>query len=96
MQLIPQAVSDIRRVHAKPGCSWQDFCTVATEYEVIKADYWAELTIQEIDLIAVLEKASQPPVIQVGSIVTYADPYYTLYNARGEVRGGSRRARGAG
>jgi hypothetical protein len=24
-------------------------------------------------------------VIKVGSIVAYADPYYTLYNARGEV-----------
>ena len=85
LQLLPQAVSDIRRVLEKPGCNWQDFCTVSQEYEVIKADYWAELTTEEIDLIAALEIASQPPVIQVGSIVAYADPYYTLYNARGEV-----------
>jgi hypothetical protein len=85
LSMLPQAVSDIRAVLAKPGCTWQDYCTVATEYEVIKADYWAELTTSETDLIAVLEIASQPKVIQVGSIVAYADPYYTLYNARGEV-----------
>jgi hypothetical protein len=85
LSMLPQAVSDIRAVLAKPGCSWQDYCTVASEYEVIKADYWAEFTTEETDLIAALEIASQPPVIQVGSIVAYADPYYTLYNARGEV-----------
>ncbi|AUB44720.1 ATPase involved in DNA repair (plasmid) [Nostoc flagelliforme CCNUN1] len=85
LEMLPQAVSDIRAVLAKPGCSWEDFCTVATEYEVIKADYWAELTTSETDLIAALEIASQSPVIQVGSIVAYADPYYTLYLARGEV-----------
>jgi hypothetical protein len=85
LSMLPQAVSDIRAVLAKPGCSWQDYCTVASEYEVIKADYWAELTTEETDLIAALEIASQPPVIQVGSIVAYADPYFTLYNARGEV-----------
>jgi hypothetical protein len=55
------------------------------EYEVIKQDYWAELSSEETELIKSLEIASQPPVIQVGSIVAYADPYYTLYNARGEV-----------
>lgn len=85
MQLLPQAVSDIRQVLSQPGFTWQDYCTVAQEYEVIRQDYWAELTTSETDLIAALEKASQPAVIQVGSIVAYADPYYTLYNARGEV-----------
>ncbi|MCC5670191.1 hypothetical protein LC653_41980 [Nostoc sp. CHAB 5784] len=85
LSMLPQAVSDIRQVLAKPGCTWQDYCTVATEYEVIKADYWAELTTDETNLITALEIASHPPVIQVGSIVAYADPYYTLYNARGEV-----------
>jgi hypothetical protein len=85
LEMLPQAVTDIRQVLAKPGCTWQDYWAVAQEYEVIKADYWAELTTEEIDLIAALEIASQPPVIQVGSIVAYADPYYTLYLARGEV-----------
>nr|WP_225892619.1 ELKS/Rab6-interacting/CAST family protein [Nostoc sphaeroides] len=85
LSMLPQAVSDIRRVLAQPGCTWQDYWAVAQEYEVIKADYWAELTTEETELIAALEIASHPPVIQVGSIVAYADPYYTLYNARGEV-----------
>jgi hypothetical protein len=85
LQLLPQAVSDIRAVLAKPGCTWQDYCVVATEYEVIKRDYWAELTTKETDLIRALEKTTHSGVIQVGSIVAYADPYYTLYNARGEV-----------
>ena len=85
LEMLPQAVSDIRRVLAKPGCSWQDYWDVAQEYEVIKQDYWAELTSEETELIKSLEIASQPPVIQVGSIIAYADPYYTLYNARGEV-----------
>ena len=85
LQLLPQAVSDIRAVLAKPGCTWQDYCVVATEYEVIKGDYWTQLTTKETDLITALEKATHSGVIQVGSIVAYADPYYTLYNARGEV-----------
>ncbi|MBN3911471.1 MAG: hypothetical protein HWQ35_34540 [Nostoc sp. NMS1] len=85
LSMLPQAVSEIRQVLGKQGCTWQDYCTVALEYEVIKADYWAELTTSETDLITALEIASQPPTIQVGSIVAYADPYYTLYNARGEV-----------
>jgi len=85
LSMLPQAVSDIRAVLAKPGCTWQDYCVVATEYEVIKGDYWAELTTKETDSITALEKTTQPAVIQVGSIVAYADPYYTLYNARGEV-----------
>ncbi len=85
LSMLPQAVSDIRQVLSQPGCTWQDYCTVAQEYEVIKQDYWAELATEETELIKFLEKASHPPVIQVGSIVAYADPYYTLYNARGEV-----------
>ncbi|MCC5633306.1 hypothetical protein LC613_38170 [Nostoc sphaeroides CHAB 2801] len=76
LQLLPQAVSDIQQVLAKPGCSWEDYWAVAQEYEVIKADYWAELTTEETELITALEIASHPPVIQVGSIVAYADPYY--------------------
>ncbi|WP_323808766.1 hypothetical protein [Nostoc sphaeroides] len=78
LEMLPQAVSDIRRVLAQPGCTWQDYWAVAQEYEVIKADYWAELTTGETELIAALEIASHPPVIQVGSIVAYADPYDDL------------------
>ncbi|MBW4429504.1 MAG: hypothetical protein KME50_35335 [Nostoc desertorum CM1-VF14] len=86
LEMLPQAVSDIRRVLSKPGCSWQEFWDVAQEYEVIKSDYWAELSIQETDLITALQKASsQPDIIGVGSIVAHADPYRTLYVARGEV-----------
>ncbi|MBD0300172.1 MAG: hypothetical protein ICV82_07960, partial [Nitrososphaera sp.] len=86
LQMIPQAVSDIRAVLAKPGCTWQEFCTVAQEYEVIKQDYWAELSTQEIDLITALQNASsQPDTIGIGSIVSHADPYRTLYVERGEV-----------
>ncbi|WP_308189271.1 hypothetical protein [Nostoc mirabile] len=44
LEMLPQAVSDIRQVLAKPGCSWEEFWTVAQEYEVIKQDYWAELS----------------------------------------------------
>ncbi|MBW4428960.1 MAG: hypothetical protein KME50_32230 [Nostoc desertorum CM1-VF14] len=86
LEMLPQAVSDIRWVLSKPGCSWQEFWDVAQEYEVIKSDYWAELSIQETDLITALQKASsQPDIIGVGSIVAHADPYRTLYVARGEV-----------
>ncbi|MBD2491703.1 hypothetical protein [Aulosira sp. FACHB-615] len=56
LQLLPQAVSDIRAVLSKPGCSWWDYLEVAQEYEVIKNDYWAELTPQEAELITALEK----------------------------------------
>lgn len=80
-----QQATKALKVLAKPGCTWQEFWAVAQEYEVIKQDYWAELTTEETELIVALEIASHPPVIQVGSIVAYADPYYTLYNARGEV-----------
>ncbi|QFS51748.1 hypothetical protein [Nostoc sphaeroides] len=85
LQLLPQAVREIRQVLARIEFTWQEFWAVAEKYEVIKADYWAELTTQETDLITKAQKAESPPVIQVGSIVAYADPYYTLYNARGEV-----------
>jgi DNA repair exonuclease SbcCD ATPase subunit len=86
LQLLPQAVSDIRGVLSKSGCSWQDFCAVAQEYEVIKQDYWAELSTEETELIAALQKAStEQGIIGVGSIVAHADPYRTLYVERGEV-----------
>jgi len=42
LEMLPQAISDIRSVLAKPGCSWEDYWAVAQEYEVIKQDYWAE------------------------------------------------------
>ncbi len=86
LQMIPQAVSDIRQVLSKPGCTWQDYSVVAQEYEVIKQDYWAELTSEETELITALQKAfSQPNIIGIGSIVAHADPYRTLYVERGEV-----------
>ncbi|QLE45053.1 hypothetical protein FD723_32330 (plasmid) [Nostoc sp. C052] len=86
LEMLPQAVSDIRAALAKSGCTWQDYWAVAQEYEVIKQDYWAELTTQETELITALQKASsQPDIIGVGSIVAHADPYRTLYVARGEV-----------
>ncbi|MBC1221289.1 hypothetical protein, partial [Nostoc sp. UCD120] len=86
LEMLPQAVSDIRTVLAKPGCTWQDYWDVAQEYEVIKQDYWAELTTQETDSITTLQNAfSQPDTIGVGSIVAHADPYRTLYLQRGEV-----------
>ncbi|MHC5772006.1 MAG: hypothetical protein ACYTXI_42130, partial [Nostoc sp.] len=86
LQMIPQAVSDIRRVLSQPGCTWQDYWAVAQEYEVIKQDYWAELTSEETNLITALQNASsQPDTIGIGSIVAHADPYRTLYVERGEV-----------
>ncbi|MBC1237227.1 hypothetical protein [Nostoc sp. 2RC] len=132
LQFVPQAVSEIRQVLRTPGCRWIDFWSVAQQYEVIKSDYWAELSTEETQLIAALEEAAtephtdelvtqkaqvitnfeevstepptdeptthqtevttlieeastEPPSIGFGSIVAYADPYYTLYNARGEV-----------
>jgi hypothetical protein len=85
LQLLPQAVSDIRAVLSKPECTWQDYLTVATEYEVIKQDYLKDLTPQEIELIIALEKSAQPKTIEVGSVVAHADPYCALYAARGEV-----------
>ncbi|MBD2504601.1 hypothetical protein [Anabaena azotica] len=85
LQLLPQAVSDIRAVLSKPGRTWQDYLDVAREYEVIEQDYLAQLTPQEVELITALEKAAQPKTITVGSIVAHNDPYFALYNARGEV-----------
>jgi hypothetical protein len=106
LQLLPQAVSEIRRVLAQPDCSWWDYLSVATEYEAIKNDYWTELTTQETELITALEKAESSKikehtvlhetptesassncalVIGLGSIVSHADPYRTLYVERGEV-----------
>ncbi|MBD2302560.1 hypothetical protein [Nostoc sp. FACHB-190] len=64
LQLIPQAVSDIRAVLSKPGCSWWDYLEVAQEYEVIKADYWAELTPKEVDLITALEKTASSQITE--------------------------------
>ena len=86
LEMLPQAVSDIRRVLAKPGCSWQEFWDVAQEYEVIKPDYWTELTTQETELIITLRNSStEPRTIGIGSIVSHADPYRILYLQRGEV-----------
>ncbi|WP_223278375.1 hypothetical protein [Nostoc sp. 'Peltigera membranacea cyanobiont' 232] len=86
LEMLPGAVSDIRQVLAKPGCTWQDYWAVAQEYEVIKSDYWAELTTQETELIRTLKNSStEPGTIGIGSIVAHADPYRTLYVERGEV-----------
>ncbi|WP_228038802.1 hypothetical protein, partial [Nostoc sp. LEGE 12450] len=86
LEMLPQAVSDIRAVLAKPGSAWQEFWDIAQEYEVIKQDYWAELTSEETNLITALQNASsQTRTIGVGSIVAHADPYRTLYVERGEV-----------
>ncbi|WP_193200017.1 hypothetical protein [Nostoc sp. MG11] len=62
LQLLPQAVSEIRGVLSKPECSWWDYLEVAQEYEVIKTDYWAELTPQETELITALEKAESSKI----------------------------------
>jgi hypothetical protein len=64
LQLMPQAVSEIRGVLSKPGCTWWDYLGVATEYEAIKNDYWAELTPQETDLITILEKAESSQITE--------------------------------
>ncbi|MCC5640465.1 hypothetical protein LC593_32485 [Nostoc sp. CHAB 5844] len=64
LQLLPQAVSDIRAVLSKPGCSWWDYLEVAQEYEVIKKDYLAELTPHETELITVLEKAESSKITE--------------------------------
>ncbi|MBD2254627.1 hypothetical protein H6G14_25645 [Nostoc parmelioides FACHB-3921] len=64
LQLLPQAVSEIRAVLASPACSWCDYLSVAQEYEVIKADYWAELTTEEIELITALEKTESSKITE--------------------------------
>ncbi|MCF2152135.1 hypothetical protein IQ276_038255 [Desmonostoc muscorum LEGE 12446] len=58
LQLLPQAVREIRQVLARLEFTWQEFWAVAEKYEVIKADYWAELTTQETDLITKARKNS--------------------------------------
>jgi myosin heavy subunit len=86
LQLLPQAISEIRTVLSKPRSIWQDYWAVAEKYQSIEKDYRAELSKEETDLIAGLSQASaQPATIQVGSIVSHADPYRTLYMERGEV-----------
>jgi len=64
LQLLPQAVSDLRAVLSKPECSWWDYLEVAQEYEVIKADYWAELTTEETELITALEKTASSQITE--------------------------------
>lgn len=61
LQFVPQAVSEIKQVLGTPGCTWQDYWTVAQQYEVIKSDYWAELSTEETQLIAALEEAATEP-----------------------------------
>ena len=59
LQLLPQAVKEIRQVLARIEFTWLDFWAVAEKYEVIKPDYWAELTTQETDLITQAQKNSE-------------------------------------
>ncbi|WP_298910536.1 hypothetical protein [uncultured Nostoc sp.] len=59
LQLLPQAVREIRQVLARIQFTWQEFWAVAEKYEVIKADYWAELTTHETDLITQARKNSE-------------------------------------
>jgi DNA repair exonuclease SbcCD ATPase subunit len=86
LQMLPQAVSDIRAVLAKPGCTWQDYWAVAQEYEMIKQDYWAELTTEETELITEMEVAFiEQNSIVVGSMINHANPNCSLYVVRGKV-----------
>ncbi|AUB43436.1 ATPase involved in DNA repair (plasmid) [Nostoc flagelliforme CCNUN1] len=86
LQLLPQAIREIRQVLTRIEFTWQEFWAVAEKYEVIKADYWAELTTSEKELISALQsEANVPATIQVGSIVCHADPYHTFYIAKGKV-----------
>ncbi|MBG1262659.1 hypothetical protein [Nostoc commune] len=86
LQLLPQAIREIRQVLARIEFTWQEFWAVAEKYEVIKADYWAELTTSEKELISALNPyANVPLTIQVGSIVCHADPNHPLYIAKGKV-----------
>jgi hypothetical protein len=59
LQLLPQAIREIRQVLARIEFTWLDFWAVAEKYEVIKPDYWAELTTQETDLITQARKDSE-------------------------------------
>ncbi|WP_189525255.1 hypothetical protein [Nostoc sp. 'Peltigera membranacea cyanobiont' 232] len=63
LQLLPQAVSEIRQVLARLEFTWQEFWAVAEKYEVIKLDYWAELTTQETDLITQAQKNSEQSTV---------------------------------
>ncbi|MBN3869705.1 hypothetical protein [Nostoc sp. JL33] len=86
LQLLPVAIREIRQVLARIEFTWLDFWAVAQKYEVIKADYWAELTTSEKELISALQsEANVPLTIQVGSIVCHADPNHPLYIAKGKV-----------
>ena len=58
LQLLPQAIREIRQVLARIEFTWQEFWAVAEKYEVIKLDYWAELTNFETDLITQARKNS--------------------------------------
>ena len=58
LQLLPQAIREIRQVLARIEFTWLDFWAVAEKYEVIKLDYWAELTTFETDLITQARKNS--------------------------------------
>ncbi|MDF5737794.1 hypothetical protein [Nostoc sp. S13] len=59
LQLLPQAIREIRQVLARLQFTWLDFWAVAEKYELIKADYWAELTTKETDLITQARKNSE-------------------------------------
>ncbi len=59
LQLLPVAIREIRQVLARLEFTWQEFWAVAEKYEVIKLDYWAELTTQETDLITKARKNSE-------------------------------------
>ena len=59
LQMLPVAIREIRQVLARIEFTWQEFWAVAEKYEVIKLDYWAELTTEETDLITSARKNSE-------------------------------------
>ncbi|MBD2535697.1 hypothetical protein H6G97_42575 [Nostoc flagelliforme FACHB-838] len=59
LQMLPVAIREIRQVLGRIEFTWQEFWAVAEKYEVIKPDYWAELTTQETDLITQARKNSE-------------------------------------
>ncbi|MCC5660287.1 hypothetical protein LC608_25585 [Nostoc sp. XA010] len=59
LQMLPMAIREIRQVLARIEFTWLDFWAVAEKYEVIKLDYWAELTTCETDLITQAQKNSE-------------------------------------
>ena len=91
--LSDQAVIDIRKELAKPGCEWEQLHKVASEYEEIKQEYWNKLTLVEKKVINELKKAfdskeSEFPElspIQVGASVSHSDQYSALYTKNGRV-----------